>query len=285
MRLKLIYNPAAGKGRAQERIRDIEQNLRAFGADVATYASRSPEDLTREAAESSRDVFDRVVICGGDGTLNLALRRFDLARGTMALIPTGSGDDFARVNGIPRDIRRACEVAAGGTVREIDIATANDLRYGCIAGVGFDSEVNRYANEKVKHLRGTAVYLYAIFRILPSFRSFPMRIDGRGEEVMFAVFANCPQYGSGIRIAPEAKIDDGLLDSCIVHRTSRLQLLMTLPLAYAGKHTRKSFVEMRRAREFRVETDTPMDVFADGEPLTKTPVRFAMAAEKLRLVV
>jgi diacylglycerol kinase (ATP) len=285
MRLKVIYNPAAGRGRAKHHIRDVELHLRNLGARTESYASTSPEDLTREAAESSCDAFDRVVICGGDGTLNLALRQFDFRRGTLALIPLGSGDDFAKVNGIPRDLKAACELAVSGKIREVDIATANDLRYAGVAGLGFDSEVARFANERVKHIHGSAVYLYAILRVLPSFRPRLVRIDGREEEVMFAVFGNSPQYGGGIKITPAALLDDGLLDACIVHRTSRMQLLKTLPRAYNGTHVRKSFVETRRAREFTVESDSPMDVYADGEPLTTTPVRFAIAGEKLRIVV
>jgi diacylglycerol kinase (ATP) len=285
VRLKVIYNPAAGRGRVKQRIAEVEQHLRTLGAGVEIYASTSPKDLTREAAESSRGAFDRVVICGGDGTLNLGIREFDLARGTLALIPLGSGDDFARVNGIPRDLKGACEVAVRGTAREVDVATANGLRYAGVAGVGFDSEVARYANERVKFLKGSAIYLYSIMRVLPKFRPRRVRIDGRDEEIMFAVFGNSHQYGSGIKIAPSAKLDDGELDACIVHRTSRLQLLLTLPLAYSGNHVRKSFVETRRAQEFSVESDAPLDVFADGEPLTTTPARFAIASERLKIVV
>src|SRR5207253_11419714 len=156
MHLKLIYNPAAGRGRAKHHIREVEQHLREFGADVETYASTSPEDLTHAAAESSAAGFDRVVICGGDGTLNRALREFDLSRGTLALIPLGSGDDFARVNGIPRDTKGACEVAVQGRVREVDIATANNLPYARVPGLGFDSEVVRFPNERVKQIHGSA---------------------------------------------------------------------------------------------------------------------------------
>ena len=285
MRLKVIYNPAAGRGRARQRIAEVEQHLRSLGAHVETYASSSPEDLTREVAESSRGGFDRVAVCGGDGTLNLAIREFDLARGTLALIPLGSGDDFARVNGIPRDLKGACEIAVRGTPREVDLATANGVRYAGVAGVGFDSEVARYANERVKRIHGSAAYLYAILRVLPSFVPQRMRIDGRDEEVMFAAFGNTRQYGGGIKIVPSAEHDDGHLDACIVHRTSRLQLLLTLPRAYNGTHVRKSFVETRRAREFTVETQSPMDVFADGEPLTRTPARFAIAGERLKIAV
>ena len=285
VRVKVIYNPAAGRGRVKHHIREVELHLRNLGARVETYASTSPDDLTREAAESSPDAFDRVVVCGGDGTLNRALRRFNLTSGTLALIPLGSGDDFARVNGIPRDVKGACEVAVNGKIREVDIATANDLRYAGVAGLGFDSEVARFANERVKHIHGSAVYLYAILRVLPSFRPRPVRIDGRNEEVMFAVFGNSPQYGGGIKITPDALLDDGMLDACIVHRTSRIQLLKTLPRAYTGTHVRKSFVETRRARSFTVESESPMDVYADGELLTTTPVRFAIAPEKLKILV
>src|ERR1700694_2643122 len=158
MRLKLIHNPAAGRGRAQRRAREVESHLRALGADLDIHASTSPADLTRVAAESSRGPYDRVVICGGDGTVNLAIREFDLQRGTLAIIPLGSGDDFARVLGIPREARAACELAVGGNARPVDIALANNLRYAGVAGLGFDSEVARYANERVQWLRGSAVY-------------------------------------------------------------------------------------------------------------------------------
>lgn len=284
MRLKLIANPAAGRGRAKRHLHEAEACLRALGAEVETHVSTSPQDLTRAAAEGSRGPCDRVVICGGDGTLNLAAREFDLARGTLAIIPLGSGDDFARVTGIPREVAPACELAVRGTPRLVDVATANNLRYLGVAGVGFDSEVAHYANTRVKLLRGSAVYLYSILRILPRFRPRPLRINGRDEEVMFAVFANSPQYGAGIRIAPNAIVDDGQLDACIVHSTSRFQLLVTLPLAYSGRHTGKPFVEMRRGAEFRVDSTVPMAVFADGEPLTFTPATFTMASEKLRVV-
>jgi diacylglycerol kinase (ATP) len=287
--VKLVYNPAGGRGRVRRHIAEVEERLRRAGAIVDAQGSSSPEDLTRIAAESSRAGYDRVVICGGDGTLHFAAREFDLSGGTMALIPLGSGDDFARVVGIPRAIRESCEVAVHGKVRLVDVALANDLRYLGVAGFGFDSEVARYANERVRFLRGSAVYLYAILRVLPRFTPHRVRIHANGrdreEEIMFAAVGNTRQYGSGIRITPNALVDDGELDLCIVHRTSRAQLLATLPLAYTGSHLRKSFVETGRGTEFAFESERPMDVFADGEYLTRTPVRFALAPQKLRIVV
>ena len=287
--LKVIYNPAAGRGRARRHVREVEEYLRSRGARVDCEPSTGPDDLVRIAAESSRGGYDRVVVCGGDGTVNLAVRDFDLARGTLGLIPTGSGDDFARVLGIPRKIRQACDVVLDGRIREVDVALANDLRYLGVAGLGFDSEVADYANRNVRFLRGSAVYLYAILRVLPRFtpRLVQLRADNgtRALPIMFAAVGNTRQYGGGIRITPDAVIDDGLLDLCIVHSTTRGQLLKTLPKAYTGAHVKSPFVEMGRGRAFHFTSEQPMAVYADGEPLTTTPVSFGVAAEKLRVVV
>ena len=285
MKLRLIFNPAAGRGRARRHVEEAEEHLRSLGARVESIASRSPDDLTRLAAEGSRGGCDRVVVCGGDGTLHRAVRDFDLAGVPLALLPLGSGDDFAKVCGIPRNLRAACEVAVRGAIREVDVAHANGIRYLGVAGLGFDSEVARYANENAKFLRGSAVYLYAILRVLPRFTPHRVRINDRDDEIMFATVGNSRQYGGGIRIVPAAEIDDGQLDFCIVHRTTRFQLLKTLPLAYSGAHVKKRFVECGRGRDFHFESETPLDVYADGERVTTTPVRFGLVEQKLKFVV
>jgi YegS/Rv2252/BmrU family lipid kinase len=281
----VVFNPAAGRGRAARHASAAARFLSDAGADIDFAASTSPADLTRIAAEGSRSGYDAVVVCGGDGTLNLAIRDFDLAGSPLALIPMGSGNDFAGVVGIPKRLADACQIVLRGRAREIDVAVVNGRRYLGVAGIGFDSEVARYANERVRFLRGSPVYLYAILRVLPRFQPHRIRIDGVDEEIMFCAVGNTRQYGGGIRITPDASIDDQLLDLCIVHRTSRLQLLKTLPQAYRGKHVQSPFVEVRRASSFAIETERPLDVFADGEPVTTTPAKFSIAPEKLRVIV
>ncbi|HYM60426.1 MAG TPA: diacylglycerol kinase family protein [Thermoanaerobaculia bacterium] len=288
MRLKLLYNPAAGRGRARKYIGEAETCLLSMGAAVDVEASNSPAHLTALAAQASRAGYDRVVVCGGDGSLNLAVRELDLQQGTLALLPLGSGDDFAHVLGIPQRLDRACDLIVKGKPREVDVALANGIRYLGVAGLGFDSEVAAYANENAGILRGSHIYLYAILRILPRFLPHRVRLrlaEGtREEHIMFAVVGNSRQYGGGIRITPRAVIDDRILDLCIVHRTSRAQLLKTLPLAYTGMHVNSPFVETGRGVEFHFESDAPLEVYADGERLTRTPVSFTLAEEKLRII-
>lgn len=289
MHLRLLYNPAAGKGRAHRHIAEAVAILEGKGATVELLASRSREHLIELGRAAAGSGADRVVACGGDGTIHLAIRELDLGRATFGILPLGSGDDFARTLGIPADLRSACDTVLRGETREIDVAMANGIRYVCVAGFGFDAEVNRFANESVSRLRGTPLYLYSIFRVLRKFepRRVRLQYDGARDEteMMFAIVANSPSYGSGIRIAPDAVPDDGELDLCLVGKCSKLELIRTLPLAYSGKHVKRPFVKTRRGTHFRFETQDPMDVYADGEPVTRTPLTVALSDEKLRVVV
>jgi len=265
---------------------EVQQHLLALGASVETYATTSADDLARAAAEASRDgSVDRVVICGGDGSVHHAVRDFDLDRGTFAVLPLGSGNDFAGSCNVPRDVRRACEIAVRGETREVDVALANGIRYLGVAGLGFDSEVNEYANS-IHWLGGSFVYVYATLRLLPRFQPHRVSIDDAPPSpLMFVAVGNSHQYGGGIRIAPDAKLDDGLLDACIVRETSRFQLLMTMPRAYSGKHVKSDFIEIRRAPAFSFDAAETLKVYGDGEFMTTTPVRFGVEGRRLRVVV
>ena len=298
--LRALNSPLAPQGHLQPESRDAAARRRTVARVEERFAhavrgsivsrAPSPGDLVRIAAESSRSDYDRVVVCGGDGTLNLALREFDLATGTLALIPTGSGDDFARVTGVPRDIAGACRNVIGGRVREVDVALANDIRYLGVAGLGFDSEVADYRESP---------------REVPArLRRVSLRDPARPAEVHTAAGAdsargtvarssrscsppvgNTRQYGGGIRITPEADrstTDCSTSASCT--RRHRLQLLKTLPKAYTGAHVKSPFVEIGRGREFRFESTQPMAVYADGEPLTQYAGDLQLAEQRLKFV-
>jgi len=287
MRVGLLYNPAAGRGRARRHIDEAERHLRERGAEVVHLESRDPDDLVALGRRASRDSFDRVIACGGDGTVHLAVRDLDLGM-PLAVLPLGSGDDFAKTLGIPSNLEEACRVALEGRVTEIDVASANGIRYVGVAGVGFDSIVAAEAN-RVKRLRGSLVYLWSIFRVLPSFEPIRMKITIDDEviddEVMFAVVGNTHRYGGGIRIAPAAVVDDGILDLYIVTKCSKWDLIRTLPKGYTGAHVSSPFVRHARGREIRIETDAPFALNADGETVTATTAEIRLAAGKLKVVV
>jgi diacylglycerol kinase (ATP) len=289
MRVLVIYNPTAGRGRASRKIDAVMSRLKERGAQPELATSRDSADLSALAAKFDSSRFDRVAVCGGDGTLHHFVRSLPLDRSILGIIPSGSGDDLAKTLRIPRDPVAASDVILDGEVLQIDVPTLNSIRFLGVAGLGFDSEVARYANDNVKYLRGSLIYLWAILRVLPKFvpKKVRVTVDGKttNEELMFSVIANSPQYGGGIRIAPTASLSDGVLDLYIVRRCSRAMLLRTLPLAYSGKHVNSDFVHAATGTTFRFESDTPLDVFADGEFVTQTPLEVKLGAEKLSVVV
>lgn len=288
MNITVLYNPGAGRGRAREKIDHVLGNFRDLGATVEVATSVSPEHLTELAREASRNGGARVVVCGGDGSLNLTLRELDLGNATVGIVPLGSGDDFAQALGIPRETRAACEVVLRGRVREVDIAVVNGRRFAGVAGLGFDSQVARVANG-VRRLRGSLVYLYSIFRVLPRFKPHRVmvEIDGerREEDLMFVVVGNSPRYGGGIHIAPAAVLDDGKLDMMIVRRSSILNLLTTLPMAYRGTHVKRPYVITERGTSFRFESAESLEIFADGECVGETPATIGLASQRLKILV
>lgn len=287
MKLKLIVNPAAGRGRARRRFSEAVRYLANHGADVDCEESRDREHLV-EIARTSRG-YDRIVACGGDGTVHLTVRGLDFDHDVLGVLPLGSGDDVAKTLGIPHDLRRACDVVLGGTTRMIDVAMANSIRYCGVAGLGFDSRVNRYANENSRFLRGSLIYLYSVFCVLEHFTPERVRIeiDGRSEEreIMFAAVGNTHRYGGGIQIVPTAKFDDRSLDACIVGKCGKWDLVKTLPLAYTGGHVRRDFVRLERGSSFHFSSEQPLEVFADGEYVTSTPVTMRLDEKQLAVAV
>jgi diacylglycerol kinase (ATP) len=207
----------------------------------------------------------------------------------LGLIPVGTANDLALNLGVPTDIRVACEILRQGRIKSIDIARAGEQIYICIAGAGFDSEVTRLANQESVWLRGKAVYLNAILRTLSKFKPKRVEIsydDGHfAGDVMFIAVGNTASYGGGLRIVPQAKLDDGLLDICIVKKTSRFQLLLNLPLLYRGWHVHHPAVEIHQARRVTISSPDRLELFGDGEYLQNIPVTIEVIPQALRVIV
>jgi len=263
---------------------------------------------------SSADHVEVVVLFGGDGTIHRHL--VELVRlGVPALVvPAGSGNDFARALGFRR-VRDSIEAwkrfcAGEGNVRVIDLGVissvaAHDERtptlraptfFCSVAGIGLDSEVSRRANDLPRWLRGHGGYVLSLLpAALVHFAPQQMKISTRGgsgewticsdQSTFLSAFANTDTYGGGMRIAPQARIDDGRLDVCIVSGMDPLKLLCMFPSVYFGRHLGIREVSSFKATCVRVETDRPLDVHADGEYVCRTPVEIAVRSAALRVIV
>jgi YegS/Rv2252/BmrU family lipid kinase len=286
-RLLLIVNPNAAGGRTLRALPDVEAALRRGSADVTVAHTRSIEhadELTARAADE-----DRVAVAfGGDGLLGRVAGASVETGALVAALPGGRGNDFLRCLGVPLDPVLAAVALTGAEERRLDLGIANGRYFVGIASVGFDSDVQVLAN-RARLIRGSQVYTYAALRTLATWRParFAVEVDGRRfEHVGWSVAAgNSAFYGGGMRYAPTAMPDDGLLDVVLAARSSRLHFLQQLPRVFTGKHVDDQHVSVCRARRLVLDADRPFQLYADGDPIADLPAEVAVRPGVLRMLV
>ena len=266
--IRFLLNPSSGRGTGKASLDRIRVLASKLGAGLCV--SRRMEDLAEQARRAAADGVERLLVAGGDGTMHLAIQGLAGTSCALGVIPLGSGNDLAGTLGIPPDLDAAVERAVKGEIRRVDLLRVDETFCVSYAGVGFDSEVTRYANE-TKILRGPLIYFYAVIHTLITFAPPRMRVvwDGGTFEgkVMFAVVNNLPRFGGGMRIAPDAVIDDGLLDLVIVREVPKPVLLSIFPKVYNGKHVNHPRCVIVRTRRAEITLDRAMTMYGGGEPL------------------
>ena len=266
--VRFLLNPAAGRWGAAARLDRLRVLASAAGAGLVV--SKSGADIAAQARRAVADGVARLVVAGGDGTMHQAAQGLAGSECALGVVPLGTGNDLAGTLGIPADLDAAAARALTGGMRRLDLVRVEETVCIGYAGVGFDSEVTRFANE-VKRLRGPLVYVYAVLHTLATFKPASMRVvhDGGTFEgrVMFAVVANLPRFGGGMRIAPAALPDDGWLDLVIVRELSRLRLLAVFPKVYRGTHVNHPEIQIVRTRRAEITLDREMTLYGGGEPV------------------
>lgn len=272
----LLVNPSAGGGKAARVLPEVEAELRRLGVSFRTATTQSlPHaiELAREAVTAG----EAVVTLSGDGLIGTVVGVLrDFPDAVLGVLPGGRGNDFARVLGIPLDAVPACAVLADGEIRELDIGEVDGRPFIGIASVGFDSVANKLANEGPRWL-GSQVYTYAALRALAGWTpaTFTTEADGvtrtvRGWSVGAA---NSKAYGGGMYAAPDAELDDGLLDVVSLAACSKRHFLFgILPKMFKGTQTEDPGIDVFRAESVRISADRPFSVYADGDPIGELPV-------------
>jgi diacylglycerol kinase (ATP) len=238
-----------------------------------------------------------VLVFGGDGTVHRHLPELYKRQTPVLVVPHGSGNDFAKALGI-RDERIALRAwkrfcASRDNVRAIDVGIIKKdqttIPFCCVVGAGLDSAANAKANRMPSWLRGSAGYLAAALQVLPSFPPAEFFLSAGEREIrrrgFFVAVGNAHRYGGGMKVAPRAELDDGLLDVCLVGRMNRLKLLLAVPTVFFGAHLGIKQVEYFQARALRLDADRPLEVYADGEFACQTPVDIALIPGALSVIV
>lgn len=286
-RLQLVVNPAAGGGRAAKLLPSVEATLRSAGHDLVVTPTRSLEHADELTAAAVAD--DRVVVAmGGDGIVGRVAGAVAAAGGVLGVLPGGRGNDFCRAVGIPLSAVEACSVLAVGEERPVDLGYAGDVAFVGVASIGFDSDVQeRVLTSKVP--LGQLVYLYGSLATVASWKpaTFTCTVDGEPLTVTgwSVAVANSGMYGGGMRLAPAASVEDGLLDVVSTSTTSRLAFLRALPKVFKGTHIDEPSVSVRTATTVELAADRPFRVFADGDPIASLPCTVTVRKGALRVVL
>jgi YegS/Rv2252/BmrU family lipid kinase len=304
VRVLVVHNPTAGGGRAGRLAPQVVERLAGDGVEIDQHRTLSLEDARLAACHAAGEV-DAVVAIGGDGTVGACAAGLADAgvpgwspggsggsggppgwspggsgvRAALAVIPAGGGNDAARSLGLPADD----PLAAAGMLtrlrrRPADLATVGGRAYLNVAGAGFDSEVNRLANQRLRWARGRPRYVGAVLAELVVGRtaSFELALDGQPERLSgwLVAVANGPSYGGGMLVAPRASLADGLLEVVVIGAIGKLEFLRTFPKVFSGRHVDHPAVAVHRAARVDLAADRPLAVYADGEPAGTLPATF-----------
>lgn len=289
----IILNPTAGHGRAARAEPWLRERVSGLdGAELLVTRRRG--EARERAADARRHGFGRVVSVGGDGTIAEIVD--GLLSGPdppeLGIVPAGTGNDLARSLGLPAGRAAAWTVALGARTRPLDAAHATngageERWYASAGGVGFDAQVAAAMVDRRGWHAWRAGYLLTTLSELRRFTNRPvlLTIDGRtlARDVLLVAVANGEYYGGGMRIAPGARTDDGLLDVCVVGDVSRMTALGQLANLYRGTHVRHRAVSMHTGSVVTIEGDPGTLIHTDGEPFGRLPLRITLAQGALRV--
>jgi YegS/Rv2252/BmrU family lipid kinase len=291
MKLLLVANPCAGHGRAGRFLTEISDICRNLGLEVDTRPTGRPGNATEIIEAEDLTPFDGVVAAGGDGTVFEAVNGlFRNPAGSavpFGVLPMGTGNSFSRDLGLKKgQIREALELIARGATRKVDVGRCRtgdrDLYYLNILGLGFVSDVAATAS-RLKLLGNASYTIGVVYRtaFLGTFR-LELELDGDviEREATFLEISNS-RFTADFLMAPEAKIDDGLLDVTLLGKISRRRLLRLFPTVFRGEHIQYPEVETFTARSITVISDQPKILSPDGELIGTTPAEITCLHQAL----
>ncbi len=289
-KILFIINPIAGKERGEDLIPLIEKTMKENNREFKIEISQRERQATK-IAEENLETYNTLVAVGGDGTVNEVARGIiNRGKGTLAIIPCGTGNDMAKVLGLSKDPIEALETIVRGRTRKIDIGKANNQYFLNIASVGFDSEVVRNNIKIKKRIRHEISYTFSVIYTLFKYRNKKaiVEIDGKvtEENILLLAVGNGRYYGGGLEILPMSKLDDGFLHVCLVSNVNKAVLFILFPSIFNGSHFKhKKYVRGYKAKNINVKTEEDVMLNVDGEVKNTREVNFSMEDIKLNVIV
>lgn len=284
---RILVNPVSGGGAAPSAVAAVESLLLAGGASVEVERSTSAEQ-SRAAVADAVPRGQVVVAAGGDGMLASIAGSVVSAGGTLAVVPAGRGNDFARMLRLPSAPDEVARLLLHGEPAQVDVIQVGEHTVLGSLYAGVDSLASEIV-DRSRRLPSATQYPYAAVRALLSYKpaGFTVTVDGveLRQEAFNVVVANSGYYGKGMHIAPAAEVQDGILDVIVIPAGSRLGMVRRLPKVYDGSHVELDEVTVLRGREITVTADRDVVAYGDGERIGPLPLTAVVRPGALRILL
>ncbi|MBA1334716.1 MAG: Transcription regulator [contains diacylglycerol kinase catalytic domain] [Firmicutes bacterium] len=289
MRIGYIVNPVAGKKRVEDWLRVIRFYTETEGFQYGIYITDGPGDGIAKAERAVKDGCDVVVAVGGDGTVSEVVNGIPENRDTvLGVLPVGTGNDFARTLKLPLELDEAVRILLGMNIIPCDLGVVNGRYFINVASVGLDSQVVIEANKIKKSIPGSVAYILGVFKAVNGYKPYDLEIQTEqgtvSRQATLIAVANGSYYGGGMKIAPRARINDGLLDICLVRNMPRNRIIALFPLLFSGGHLKRPEVEYFNAEKIKVFCEKGF-INSDGDIIGECPADMHIEPNALRVVV
>jgi diacylglycerol kinase (ATP) len=290
MKHLFIVNPAAGKGMAMEFIPKIHSIFKDLEEHYIIEITKRPGHAQEIVKQYVQMEDYRVYSIGGDGTLNEVLNGIVGSGSILGIIPAGTGNDFIRsITGFGNTENILERTIKSGDFY-VDLASVNGRYYINVASVGLDAEIayNAKVFKKSRFLSGSAAYIFSIFITLLKYKSKLMNIeiDGKNTELktLLISVANGKYYGGGMKVAPTALLDDGLLDICLIKHVNKLKILVLFPKLIKGTHHTIKQVSFYKGRKVVIRSSEKLSLNIDGEIFRTKEAIFEVLSKAIRVI-
>ena len=286
----IIANPTSGFMPVQAgRMQDTLTFLRSHGWRVDLWFTQGPGDgseLARKAVEQRADI---VIAAGGDGTINDIIQGLVGSDTALAVLPTGTVNVWAREMGIPLDTHGARQVLVNGQTRHVDVGCINGRYFLLMVGIGFDGQITQAVDHKPLKRLGVLGYVLAVLWYGPGYKGFPVVVSNNGVVVktraLQIFIGNTQLYAGALKFTWQARLDDGLLDLCIVRKRSLPGRLIVLSDFIFRRDQRRMWVRYDQFTSIQIDTPKPVAYQIDGDSGGYTPATLSIAGKALKVIV
>ena len=293
-KITIISNPTSGKGESLKTAIQIHKILEPYGFEVEIKNTSGHGDAKNLASEAIHEGVQSIICCGGDGTIHEIINGLSTinpqhSKPKLGIMPTGRCNNLAKELNLDNSPNNLCQLIIDSQYNSIDLGKVNETLFATVAALGFDSKVAEYVDEgkHPKFLSGTLSYLYGIFAVLFKFSCPKVSIKGDFGSYTGNIFlvasGNTPDYGGDFKITPNAKIDDGILNICIVKNISKIKALILLPRVFFGTHIKHPKAIYEPSKNLSISSENSISIWADGEYVGTTPATISILPKALNV--